>query len=143
MLDCKTDAGPKIYLQATNEVDKESDKLDISVSNVKDIIYDFLSLCNKYGWGCLAFMVVTDAGPKIYLQATNEVDKESDKLDISVSNVKDIIYHFLWKWLLRSEERRVELVYDDKSSTDTHKPVQQHIHQSKSSYGFFSGELCA
>ena len=57
--------GLKLYLRATNEVDKESDKLDISVSNVKDIIYHFLSLVKKYGWGCLAFMVVTDAGPKI------------------------------------------------------------------------------
>ena len=34
--------------------------MDISVSNAKDIIDNFLSLDNKYGWGRLAFMV--DAG---------------------------------------------------------------------------------
>ena len=34
-------------------------------------------------------------GIKIYLQATKEIGKRDDKLDISVSNVKDIIYHFI------------------------------------------------
>ena len=41
--------GLKLYLQATKEIDKETDKLDISVSNAKDIVYRFLSLSNKYG----------------------------------------------------------------------------------------------
>ena len=54
--------GVKIYLQPTKEIDKESDKLDISVFNVKDIINHFLSLGNKYCWGCLEFMVDTGAG---------------------------------------------------------------------------------
>ena len=49
--------GLNLYLQATKEIDKEYDKLDISVSNAKDIIDNFLSLANKYDWGCLAFMV--------------------------------------------------------------------------------------
>ena len=56
--------GIKNYLQATNVIDKEADKLDISVSNDKDIIDHFLSLANKYYWGCLAFMVDTGAGAK-------------------------------------------------------------------------------
>ena len=42
--------GIKLYLQATKEIYKESDKLDISVFNAKDIIYHFLSISNKYGW---------------------------------------------------------------------------------------------
>ena len=32
---------------------------------------------------------------KIYLQATKAIGKRDDKLDISVSNVKDIIYHLI------------------------------------------------
>ena len=40
--------GIKLYILATKEIYKEADKLDISVSNVKDIIYNFLSLANKY-----------------------------------------------------------------------------------------------
>ena len=31
---------------------------------------------------------------KLHLQATKEIDKEAEKLDISVSNAKDIIDHF-------------------------------------------------
>ena len=34
-------------------------------------------------------------GIKLHLQATKEIDKETDKLYISVSNSKDILYHFL------------------------------------------------
>ena len=52
--------GLKIYPQATKYIDKESDKLDISVSNSNDIIYHFISLAEKYLWGCLAFMVNND-----------------------------------------------------------------------------------
>ena len=33
-------------------------------------------------------------GIKIYLQDKKDIDKESDKLDISVSNSKDTIDHF-------------------------------------------------
>ena len=56
--------GIKIYLQATKEIDKETDKLDISASNSKDIIDNFLSLDNKYGWGRLAFVLGTADGPR-------------------------------------------------------------------------------
>ena len=35
--------------------------MDISVSNTKDIINNFISLSNKYVWVCLAFMVDTCA----------------------------------------------------------------------------------
>ena len=49
--------GLKIYLQATKYIDKETDKLDVSVSNVKDIVDNFISLANKYGLGFLVFMV--------------------------------------------------------------------------------------
>ena len=43
--------GIKFYLQATRDIEKESDKLYISVSNAKNIFNHFLSLPNKYGWG--------------------------------------------------------------------------------------------
>ena len=56
--------GLKLYLKSTKEIDKESDKLDISVSNAKDIIYCFLCLAKKYGWVRLAFTVDTGAGAK-------------------------------------------------------------------------------
>ena len=45
-------------------MDKETDKIDISVWNAKDIVDHFISLANKYGWGLLTFMVNTGAGPK-------------------------------------------------------------------------------
>ena len=41
--------GLKLYLQETKDIDKEADKLDISVSNAKDIIDHFLSIASKYG----------------------------------------------------------------------------------------------
>ena len=56
--------GIKPYIQATKEIGKENDKLNISVSNVKYIIYHFLNLTKEYGWICLAFMVETGAFPK-------------------------------------------------------------------------------
>ena len=54
--------GLKLYLQETKDIDKESEKLDISVSNTKDVIYHFFSLANKYVWGNLAFMIYTGVG---------------------------------------------------------------------------------
>ena len=54
--------GLKLYRQAKKEMDKETDKLYISVSNAKDIIHHFLSWTNKYGWGPLAFMLGTATG---------------------------------------------------------------------------------
>ena len=58
--------GIKIYLHAKNDIYKETDKLDISASNAKDIIDHLLSLANKYGWGQLSFMVGTDIGTNIF-----------------------------------------------------------------------------
>ena len=57
-------AGIKIHLQENKEINKESDKLDISALNSKDIMDHFLSLANKCGWVRLAFMVQTGAGSK-------------------------------------------------------------------------------
>ena len=54
--------GIKLYFWATNKIDRETDKLDISVSNPKEIIEHFLSFDKKYVWGRLAFMVGTDKG---------------------------------------------------------------------------------
>ena len=68
--------GRKLYLQATKEIDKEADKLDISVSNAKDIIDYFFSLNNTYGWGHLEFMVETGAG-------TNHFFRQVEKIQIS------------------------------------------------------------
>ena len=62
--------GLKIYPRATKEIYKEADKLYISVFNVKDSVYHFLGLYNKYGWGRLTFMVDTGVGEKnIFRQA--------------------------------------------------------------------------
>ena len=47
----------KLYLWEIKDVDKEANKLGISVSNYKDIIYHFTDIPNKHGWGRLAFMV--------------------------------------------------------------------------------------
>ena len=43
--------GLKIYLQSTKDIDKVADKLEISVSNAKYIMYHFISLAHKYGMG--------------------------------------------------------------------------------------------
>ena len=51
----------KINLQETKEIDKESEKLYIPVSNAKDIIDHFRIIFDNYGWGSLAFMVETGA----------------------------------------------------------------------------------
>ena len=59
--------GIKMYLQETKDIDKEADKLDISVSNAKDIIDHFLSIAKKYDSGRLAFMVQTGAVPNAIL----------------------------------------------------------------------------
>ena len=40
--------GLKLYLQSTKDIYKETDKLDISVSNSKDVVEHLLSLDNKY-----------------------------------------------------------------------------------------------
>ena len=56
--------GITFYPQETKEIYKEADKLDISVSNAKDIIYHFLRISNIYGWGSLSFMVDTGEGEK-------------------------------------------------------------------------------
>ena len=52
-----------LYLQEKNKIDKEADKLDISVSNAIKTIDHFLSLANKYGWGHLESMVENFVGP--------------------------------------------------------------------------------
>ena len=38
-----------LYLQTTKFIDKECDKLDISVSNGKHVVDHFIGLYNKYG----------------------------------------------------------------------------------------------
>ena len=52
------------YPQLKKKIYKEADKLDISVSNYKDIIDNLLSLANKYSWGLLLLMVNTGLGVK-------------------------------------------------------------------------------
>ena len=65
--------GFKFYIREAKDIDKEYDKLDISVSNAKDIIYNFLSLAIKYGWGCLVFMVETGAGTKNIFRQVEQI----------------------------------------------------------------------
>ena len=79
--------GLKRYLQANVYIDKENDKIYITVSNSKDIIDHFLSVANKYVWGCLAFMVETTNGPKNifrvveYIQLVDIQNNHMDVLD--------------------------------------------------------------
>ena len=56
--------GIKLYLQVKKDMETESNQLDISVSNSKDVVENFLSLAKKYGWRCLAFMLHTGACDK-------------------------------------------------------------------------------
>ena len=56
--------GIKHYIQAAKEIYKEYEKLDISVSNSKDIMDHFISLAKKNVWGRLVFMVETGTGAK-------------------------------------------------------------------------------
>ena len=42
--------GIKLYLRENKEVDKETNKLDVPVSNAKDGVDNFLCLANKYGY---------------------------------------------------------------------------------------------
>ena len=63
----------KLYIQATKEIYKETDKLDFPVSNSKDIIYHFLGLVNKYGWGCLVFMVLNATGAKNIFRVVEQI----------------------------------------------------------------------
>ena len=44
------------------DIYKEADKLDIPISNAKEIIDHFLGIDNKYGWGSLELMVHTGTG---------------------------------------------------------------------------------
>ena len=68
--------GLKLYLQATKYIYKESGNLDISVSNAKDILDNFLSIDNKYGWVLLLFMVGPDAG-------TNKIFRQVEQIHIA------------------------------------------------------------
>ena len=68
--------GNKIYLQATKEIDKESNKLDISISNDKYIVDHFLIQSNKYGRGSLGFMVETGVG-------TNNIFRQIQKIQVA------------------------------------------------------------
>ena len=56
--------GFKLHLQATKDIYKETDNLDISVPNTKDIVYHFISLAKKIDWVRLALMVGTDTYSK-------------------------------------------------------------------------------
>ena len=56
--------GIKLYLQTIKEIDKETEKRDISDSNDKDILDTFISLANKYDWERLEFMLNTVTGAK-------------------------------------------------------------------------------
>ena len=60
--------GLKIYLQATNKIEKEDYKINTSLSNDKAIIYHFLSISNKYGLLCLVLMLWTGASAKNFFR---------------------------------------------------------------------------
>ena len=71
----------KLYLLATRKIDKGSEKLEISVSNVKDIIDLFLSLANNYGRGRIEFMIQTSSSNK-------RICWKSDQINIMDMHVK-------------------------------------------------------
>ena len=63
----------KTHPQSTKEVYKEAYKLDISVSNAKDIIDHFLSPSEKYFLGRLSFMVGTGTGAKNIFRQVDQI----------------------------------------------------------------------
>ena len=65
--------GIKLYIQAAKDIYKGTDKLYISVSNTKDILYHFLSLPNKYGCGCLTFLVGTATGARNTFRVVEQI----------------------------------------------------------------------
>ena len=71
--------GIKLYFQTNKEIDKETDKLDISVSNTKNIVNYFLSLSKKYGWGRLAFMLGTASGANNIFREVEQIQLEEIK----------------------------------------------------------------
>ena len=66
--------GLKLYLLATKEIEKEFDKLNISVSITKEIIDHFLILARKYCWGRLALMVDTCEGAKNIFRPVDQIN---------------------------------------------------------------------
>ena len=68
--------GIKVDIQPTKQIDKENDKLYISVSNTKEILDQFLSLANKYGWVCLALMLGTDTGVNKVFRGVEQIQFE-------------------------------------------------------------------
>ena len=78
----------KLYIQATQEIDNEADKLDISVSNAKGVIDQFLIISNKYGWVRLAFMVETGEGP-------NKLFRQVEQIHIADIHYQDHEYFVL------------------------------------------------
>ena len=68
--------GIKLYLRSTKEIYKETDKLDTSVSNSKDIAYYLLSLAKKYVWVCLTLMVGKSSGAKNVFRVVEQVKLE-------------------------------------------------------------------
>ena len=72
--------GLKLYLQATKDIENESDKWDISVSNAKDVVEHLLSLAKKYVCGPLMFMLQTSAGDTIYFLQVDQIQIEDTQV---------------------------------------------------------------
>ena len=71
--------GSNFYLQAPKEIDKITDKLDISVLNSKNNIYHFLDLANKCYLGRIEFMLGTDTGVKNIFRVVEHIYIEEIK----------------------------------------------------------------
>ena len=65
--------GIKLYLQSTKDINKETDKINITVSNEKVIVDHFITLANKYGWGRLVFMVGTTTVSKKMFRVLEQI----------------------------------------------------------------------
>ena len=50
----------KLYTQGKNDTEKESDNIEVSVSNAKYFLHHFFGLANKYDWAYPSFRVVIE-----------------------------------------------------------------------------------
>ena len=54
----------KLYTQGENDTEKESDNIEVSVSNARDVVDHFIGIANKCGWALSVFRLVTAHGNK-------------------------------------------------------------------------------
>ena len=68
--------GLKLYLQATKEIEKEEDCLEVSVSNAKDVLDYFTALASRFGWARLTNRIAVDG------DETKSIFKQVESLSV-------------------------------------------------------------